>query len=164
MRGLKPDYASFYVLTPIPGTQQYDEYLQAGRISEKNLDRFDTTTPTWKHPLFSRNQLESLLYHCYREFFSPEHLMFQAVESLKPKRRSLGLLPGIGYPLFAHWSALRERHPMSGGVGHVKLDHVTDYLALRRSRYGFDLLPLPHSLELSQADAQFNRLGVHVSA
>ena len=163
MRGLKPDYASFYVLTPIPGTQQYDEYLQAGRISEKNLDRFDTTTPTWKHPLFSRNQLESLLYHCYREFFSPEHLMFQAVESLKPKRRSLGLLPGIGYPLFAHWSALRERHPMSGGVGHVKLDHVTDYLALRRSRYGFDLLPLPHSLE-SQADAQFNRLGVHVSA
>ena len=90
--------------------------------------------------------------------------MFQAIESLKPKRRSLGLLPAIGYPLFAHWSALRERHPMSGGVGPVKLDHVSDYLALRRNRYGFDLLPLPQSLELSETDAQFNRMGLHVSA
>jgi radical SAM superfamily enzyme YgiQ (UPF0313 family) len=164
LRSLRPDYASFYILTPIPGTQQYDEYLQAGRITEMNLDRFDAMTPTWKHPEFTAARLQSLLYRCYRKFFAPEHLMFEAIESLKPRRRSLGLLPAIGYPLFAHWSALRERHPMSGGVGHVKLDHVSDYLPLRRRRYGFDLLPLPQSLELSEADAQFNRMGLHVSA
>jgi radical SAM family protein len=164
LRSLRPDYASFYILTPIPGTQQYDEYLQAGRITEKNLDRFDAMTPTWKHPEFTPARLQSLLYRCYREFFSPEHLLFEAIESLKPRRRSLGLLPAIGYPLFAHWSALRERHPMSGGVGHVKRDQVSDYLSLRRRRYGFDLLPLPQSLELSAADAQFNRMGLHVSA
>jgi hypothetical protein len=164
LRGLRPDYASFYILTPIPGTQQYNEYMQAGTITERNLDRFDAMTPTWDHPEISRDRLQSMLYRCYREFFSLEHIMFESIESLKPRRRSLGLLPAIGYPLFAHFSALRERHPMSGGVGQVKYDQVSDYIALRRRRYGFDLLPLPQSLELSEADAQFNRMGLHISA
>src|SRR5581483_1846270 len=29
LRGLRPDVASFYILTPIPGTEQYDDFLQA---------------------------------------------------------------------------------------------------------------------------------------
>ena len=36
---------SFYVLTPIPGTEQYDEFSGAGLITEPNLDRFDTARP-----------------------------------------------------------------------------------------------------------------------
>jgi Radical SAM superfamily len=43
LRGLRPDLASFYVLTPIPGTVQYDEFLAAGLVTERNLDRFDAT-------------------------------------------------------------------------------------------------------------------------
>jgi hypothetical protein len=47
---LDPDIASFYVLTPIPGTEQYAEFLGAGVLTEPNLDRYDTTYPTWRHP------------------------------------------------------------------------------------------------------------------
>src|SRR5215471_2520916 len=51
LRDLRPDTASFYILTPIPGTEQYDDFLAAGWITAESLDRFDGTTPTWRHPV-----------------------------------------------------------------------------------------------------------------
>ena len=50
---LGPTWSSFYVLCPIPGTDQYQEYLTQGLLSERNLDRFDTTCLTWRHPHLS---------------------------------------------------------------------------------------------------------------
>ena len=50
LREMEPAVASFYVLCPIPGTEQYDEFLAANWITEPNLDRFDGTRPTWRHP------------------------------------------------------------------------------------------------------------------
>ena len=46
---------------------------------------------------------------------------------------------------------------MSGGVSRVQVDSWCDYRELRRRRFGLDLVPLPKSLELSQADAELNR-------
>jgi radical SAM superfamily enzyme YgiQ (UPF0313 family) len=66
LKGLNPTVASFYILTPIPGTEQYDEFLNAGWITEQNLDRFDAQSLTWRHPHFSRAALESLLFECHR--------------------------------------------------------------------------------------------------
>ncbi len=55
LREMDPTWASFYVLCPIPGTEQYDDFLAQGLITENNLDRFDTTCLTWRHPsLFAR--------------------------------------------------------------------------------------------------------------
>ena len=54
LRELRPDVASFYILSPIPGTEQYDEFLSEGLITERNLDRFDGTCVTWRHPHFER--------------------------------------------------------------------------------------------------------------
>lgn len=50
LRKIGPTIASFYTLCPIPGTEQYADFLSRGLITEPNLDRFDTTTPTWRHP------------------------------------------------------------------------------------------------------------------
>ena len=57
LRELGPTWASFYILCPIPGTEQYDDFLAQGLITEKNLDRFDTTCLTWRHPSLSRQEL-----------------------------------------------------------------------------------------------------------
>ncbi len=70
LRELGPTFASFYILCPIPGTEQYDDFVAEGLVTENNLDRFDTTCLTWRHPHFSREQLAGLLFRCYRKFFS----------------------------------------------------------------------------------------------
>lgn len=154
---MDPDVASFYVLTPIPGTQQYDEFLAADLITEKNLDRFDATCLTWRHPYLNPAQLQDLLFHCYKKFFSPRRIARMTIDSLKPKEISAGLVAGLGHPVFTRFAAWKKMHPMSGGVWCVRRDSASDYRELRKRRFGVDLVPLPQSLELSEADAALNR-------
>ena len=157
LRAMNPDVASFYILTPIPGTEQYDDFLAAGWITEMNLDRFDATTTTWRHPNLTYAELQDLLFECYRKFFSRRHILHTAIRTLRHRQPNAGFVPYFGQPLFSRISAKRRTHPMSGGIGKVRLDSDSDYRAMRRKRFGVDLVPLPKSLALSKADAELNR-------
>lgn len=150
LREMNPTLASFYILCPIPGTEQYDDFLAQGLITEKNLDRFDTTCLTWQHPRFSPARLSELLFDCYRNFFSLRHSLRNLKDEMTTGLR--GLVPrtasSVATSLFVRYCALRRTHPMSGGIKRVRLDGVDDFLSLRRETFGFELAPLPHSLQL----------------
>ena len=154
LREMDPTWASFYILCPIPGTEQYDDFLAQGLITEKNLDRFDTTCLTWRHPSLSRERLSELLFDCYRKFFSLRH----ALRNVKDEMafRSRGVLArsaaNMAMSLFSRYCAWRRTHPMSGGIKRVRLDGNRDFLALRTEAYGFELAPLPQSLQLPAAE------------
>jgi hypothetical protein len=148
---LEPDVASFYVLTPIPGTQQYDEFLAAGKIFEKNLDRFDGTNPVWQHDALDPTQLRELLFGCYRRFYSNGHLLRYIMKNSKSK-----IFHTLALHAFSRFAAFRRMHPMSGGIGRVFRDGTEHYRDLRRKRFDFDLAPLPASLQLSPEDAALN--------
>jgi hypothetical protein len=159
LRELGPTFASFYILCPIPGTEQYDEFVAQGLVTEDNLDLFDTTCLTWRHPHFSRERLAGLLFRCYRQFFSTGH----AVRNLRhlgwPRSGVLAESVGItAMSLFTRYCAWRRTHPMSGGVMRVRRDRVDDLLALRQDAFGFERVPLPRSLPLSAADNVRNRV------
>jgi radical SAM superfamily enzyme YgiQ (UPF0313 family) len=156
LREMEPDVASFYILCPIPGTEQYDEFLAKGSITERNLDRFDGTTPTWRHPHLSPQELEDLLFHCYRRFYSAGHVFRTAAKTLYHDWMH-GVVPYLGHPIFSRFAAAKRMHPMSGGIGRVLLDSSTDYLDFRTQRFGVREIPLPASLALSDADAELNR-------
>ena len=147
-----PTWASFYILCPIPGTEQYDEFLAANRIVEDNLDRFDTTSLTWRHPYFSRRQLAGLLFDCYRRFFSWPHVLrnLRYELSLRSPRRMARSAGSLAISAFNRYCAWRRMHPMSGGVRPVRVDRVADYLPLQA--FGFELAPLPTSLQLTAAE------------
>jgi hypothetical protein len=158
LRALGPTFASFYILCPIPGTEQYDDFLAEGLIDEPNLDRFDTTCLTWRHPHLSRERLVALLFRCYRTFFSASRAARNATAPGQRGRRALADAAGIvAMSLFNRYCAWRRTHPMSGGVGRVRRDRVGDFLALRRETFGFELAPLPRSLQLSAAEAALNQ-------
>jgi hypothetical protein len=157
LRGMQPAVASFYILTPIPGTDQYEDFLNAGWITERNLDRYDATTTTWRHPNLSSSELEELLFHCYGKFYSAKHILRIALETFRPKEVFGGMIPYFGHPLFTRFSVWKKTHPMSGGVSRVSVDSYFDYRELRRKRFGVDLVPLPTNLALSKADEELNR-------
>jgi len=159
LREMGPTWASFYILCPIPGTEQYDDFMARELISEKNLDRFDTTCLTWLHPHFSREQLAGLLFRCYRKFYSSGHALRNLIHLGRHRKRMLAESVGIAaMSLFNRYCAWRRMHPMSGGVMSVRRDRVDDLLSLRRAGFGFDLVPLPRSLQLSAADSVLNRV------
>jgi radical SAM superfamily enzyme YgiQ (UPF0313 family) len=160
LRQLSPDVASFYILTPIPGTEQYDDFLAEGRITEKNLDRFDGSTVTWRHPHLSSERLEDLLFRCYREFYRLRDVagkVARVFRATRDHRRRHALYAVFGHSALSRIAALSGEHPMAGGVGRVRLDCVEDYAEMRRGVFGIDLAPLPESLGLSSADLESSR-------
>ena len=145
LKSLRPTVASFFVLTPIPGTEQYDEFRKTGLITEKNLDRFDTTCPTWSHPTLPPNRLQDLLYHCYVKYYG--FLLKAGGLSQEEQRMAI----------YHRYTGAQRTHPMSGGVDRVWVDTAAEYAALRRTTFDIDLAPLPDSLVLSGKDEALNR-------
>src|SRR6185295_14136569 len=69
IKAMGTDVATFYILTTIPGTEQYDEFMAAGLVNEPNLDRFDSFYSVWRHPRLSPARLRELLFECYQDFY-----------------------------------------------------------------------------------------------
>ena len=145
LKELRPTVASFFILTPIPGTEQYDNFRKAGLITERNLDRFDATCPTWSHPLLSPKRLEDLLYRCYTSYYG--FLLRTGGLSREEQQQAI----------YHRYTAAQRTHPMAGGVDRLWVDTAADYAALRRAAYDIDLAPLPDSLSLSANDDALNR-------
>lgn len=143
---LDPDLASFYIMTPIPGTEQYREFREAGLIYETNLDRFDTITPTFYHQHLETERLQSLLYELAWEFY--RNAMRKDYEDEEIRR----------FIMFCRWTASNRMHHMSGGTRQLGVDTAAEYLDYRKAVFDVgELLPLPDNLELSSSDVQFNR-------
>jgi len=148
MRALSPEAASFYILTPIPGTEQYDDFRREGLITEMNLDRYDAANLCWSHPHLSAKQLKGYMLKAFRDHYTP----LASFPRINTWRRRGRKIPPFGPSIAAllclfHWiSALRGQHPMSGGLGRVARDRAADYQALRRETFGVNLVPLPDSL------------------
>jgi hypothetical protein len=160
LRALGPDVASFYVLTPIPGTEQYADFLGRGLVTERDLDRFDGTCVTWRHPHLEPRRWTELLYRCYREFYSSRHVAARLAPLAGRRwdfRTGYSLFAVAGYAVQSRLAAASETHPMAGGSLRVRRDRLTDYLPRRRRVYGFELAPLPPNLPLAAADEELNR-------
>jgi len=150
LRATRPFMASFYILTPIPGTDQYDDFLSQGLIQETNLDRFDATCSVWSHPQLSVRRLEELLLDAYRSFYGAVDVLAKMVGHRWNAPWFVHAL-GVAYAAFARFAVTRGMHPMAGGFGRVEVDQVADYLPLRRRVFEIDRLELPRSLSVPNA-------------
>jgi len=160
LRALGPDVASFYILTPIPGTEQYDDFRRNGWITETNLDRFDGTTVTWRHSNLANEDLQRLLSRCCREFYPVGEIASKLWRILRRHRdfRSFASLFSVsGFSAMSRMAGILGHHPMAGGIGRVRKDRAADYADLRLRVFGIDRAPLPSSLPLSRADEEINR-------
>ena len=165
LKQLGPEWASFYVLCPIPGTDQYEDMRAQGAIVETNLDRFDATCLTWSHPHFCDRSARALLSACYREFYDSRKLASYLLDAARSGRMTAaaGSAAMWGFNRYCAWQGM---HPMSGGIGRVRLDRATDYAPLRSERFDIDLAPLPQNRrpEVDNRDAvRVVRLGEHAT-
>jgi Radical SAM superfamily len=152
VKQINPTVASFYTLCPIPGTEQYMDFKQKGLLRATNLDRYNTTCPTFDHPNLSWDDLDNLLQRCYREFYTIAHALSHPPRGNQTSRGNL-----LAHWAFIHYCMSIRQHPMSGGVLPVWRDHDGDYLHLREQTFGFRYAPLPDNLALPDAERAWNR-------
>lgn len=136
LQSIAPNWASFYILCPIPGTEQYDTFLEDGLITERNLDRFDT----------HESHLATSQPYCSEIVGA---LMSATVNSLP-----CGIVSRALSCCIATWTRISRRK--TGQSGYVliysllclentsyvwgrcawRLDHVSDYIDLRKRVFG----------------------------
>ncbi len=145
VKHLNPSISSFYILTPIPGSEQYEDFKSKDLLVEENLDRYDSTCLTWKHPIISPEDMSDYLFRCYVDFYTAALKCGNLSDDYKATALA-----------FRHYAKQRI-HPMSGGTGKIKCDNSIDYIKLRRKYYDVELAPLPNNLELSPNDKLINK-------
>ena len=76
------EFVEFFVMTPLPGSQDHlDNYLK-GVPMEKDMNEYDTTRPCMEHPLMSRNELMRAYRDVWKSFYSRKH-----VETILKRRK-----------------------------------------------------------------------------
>jgi len=149
---INPHVASFYILTPIPGSEQYADFLARGMITEVNMDRYDGTCVTWRHPHIPPERIVDLLFECYAAFYAEERAAFLPPEAFWAKTPDISRDAHRAYCAFSRKVIQERHHPMSGGFGLVEVDNAADYAALRRERFGFEMAPLPLRREINMEE------------
>jgi hypothetical protein len=102
--------------------------------------------------------LQTLLFTCYQKLFSAGHLI-QNLRGLNYRDSGIyrKLCSTIAMTAFNRYSAWSHVHPMSGGMQRVRQDRVGDFGRLRSDTYGFELAPLPQSLQLQADESTIQR-------
>ncbi len=132
------DLASFFVYTPFPGTEDYDDGLSAGRITDDDFNAYDSTHSVWSHPRLSHDQVLREYHDAYRHFFTWKRLAWSAT--------TLHRMPGLStvsragmmvQQFYFAYATRRGEHPMIGGIWsardqRVRREAVTDQEAAER--------------------------------
>lgn len=69
IKKLNPDYAKFFVLTPLPGTELYDNVDRYGKLLSNNFDDMTTHKVIFTPNTMTKEELESLVPIAYKKFY-----------------------------------------------------------------------------------------------
>jgi len=71
---LKVDQASFFLLTPLPGSQDHADAVAAGVPMDSDLNRYDSFHVVWDHPNMTREQLFATYQEAWKRFYTMENM------------------------------------------------------------------------------------------
>ncbi len=117
LKELGVDQASFFIYSPVPGSEIHVRAVVNGVNMDEDLNQFDSFTPVWDHPNMTREQVFKSYQKAWREFYRPRS-MADSIKRVKSKERKLGLL---SFLLWYWWSYHAEQtHPMIAGFRRIR--------------------------------------------
>jgi len=114
---VRPDMASFFILTPLPGSRDHWEMYRENRYMDPDYNRYDSQHETMNYPLFPD---EGSLLAAYREaweaFYSFENMT--RILRRAPKRNYWNLFSNFFW--YKSAAVIERRHPMMAGLLRLK--------------------------------------------
>jgi len=98
----------FYILTPIPGTDLYDEYRAAGRLVEEDVLTYTPSRAVINHPHMTTEQLNAIFWEMYDRIYAVPHILRRTVGQKRVWRDPQRYLFFLGLNLFYRWQ-IRQR-------------------------------------------------------
>jgi len=111
------DLASFFIVTPLPGTEDHIKAVEEGKITDWDFNWYDSDHVVSQHPTMTADEVLKAYRDAYRTFYSPWR-MFKNTATFSGGR-------GLNWEArdsmtreFLYWgySYRRGRHPMLGGL------------------------------------------------
>nr|WP_294552877.1 radical SAM protein [uncultured Rhodopila sp.] len=107
------DFLEFFVLTPLPGSEDHQKLFLAGVEMDADLNRYDTFHVVTGHGRMSRAEWEKVYWDAWRAYYTFPHmrtLLYRAAAT----RISLGKMLSM---LLSFWSLslVEHTHPLEGG-------------------------------------------------
>jgi radical SAM superfamily enzyme YgiQ (UPF0313 family) len=116
------DVIEFFVLTPLPGSEDHQTLFRKGVAMDPDLNIYDVEHVCTAHPKMSKQEWESIYHEAWSLYYSPEHmktLLRRAVATGVPVSRLVKVLVS-----FATTVPLENVHPLQSGV--LRLKHPSE--------------------------------------
>jgi len=100
-RSLQPDFASFNIATPYPGTYLRAWAMENGYLENENYDALDSTTYTLATPLLPSGTVEKFCDRAFKSFYYDPAYVFRRLRRLRDKEDMIRYLKSAYYALRA---------------------------------------------------------------
>jgi radical SAM superfamily enzyme YgiQ (UPF0313 family) len=129
-----PDQASFFMLTPLPGSHDHREMKKRGEWMDPDFNKRDSFHATIRHPSMSAEEWTEAYENAWKTFYSKEN-MIRVLSRWSNHPRNYWNLMSVFF-WYKNAALLEKEHPMVAGFFRLK-DRKT-----RRPGYAVDSLPL----------------------
>jgi len=130
---IQPDQASFFMLTPLPGSHDHREMKKAGEWMDPDFNKRDSFHATIKHPNMTAEEWFQAYEDAWKSFYSKEN-MIKILSRWNHHPRNYWNLMSIFF-WYKNAAVIEREHPMIAGFFRLK-----DRLSRRP---GFAIDPLP---------------------
>lgn len=108
---IKVDMASFFILTPLPGSRDHYELVQSGVYLDNDLNKFDSFHTVTEHPLMTSEELYKAYQDAWVSFYE-----FDNLKNILMRARQKNYWNISAFNLMWYKNSLLEpRHPMVTG-------------------------------------------------
>ncbi len=117
-RELPIDLLYFFILTPLPGSQDHKELFEQGVPLEPDMNQYDSVHVTTAHPRMSKTELMDVYQEAWEAYYTPEH-----VERVLRRSRCWNYSTSkLRWMMLSFYCAARieQVHPMDGGAFRLK--------------------------------------------
>jgi radical SAM superfamily enzyme YgiQ (UPF0313 family) len=121
-RELPLDMIEFFVLTPLPGSEDHQALWRQGVPMEPDLNKYELEHVCAAHPRMTKAEWEAIYREAWSLYYTPEHmktLLRRAVATGFPVRSLAGVLVQ-----FSMATRLENLHPLQIGI--LRLKHPTE--------------------------------------
>ena len=119
---LPVDLLEFFVLTPLPGSEDHQVLWKNGIAMEPDLNKYASEHACTTHPLMSKKELEDIYREAWSLYYTPQHM-----KTLLRRAAASGL-PLINLAkymlMFSTTDRLEGVHPLQGGL--IRLKHPSE--------------------------------------
>ncbi|HEY0442068.1 MAG TPA: radical SAM protein [Xanthobacteraceae bacterium] len=124
------DLLEFFVLTPLPGSEDHKVLWQQGAWMDPDMNKYDLEHPVAEHARMTMQQLAEVYRAAWEAYYTPEHLE-TILRRAAATGTGLSRLAGQLF-LFSNYVRVENAHPLQGGLLRLK------YRRDRRPGFGIE--------------------------